>query len=240
MEPKFYIFQHSENEGPGTVVEIFGEHGVKWEVVRCWELKGEEGERFEDATGVLILGGGMNVYQYRDYPWLLEEKAILRGLLGRGVVAIGICLGAQLLTDLCGGKVVQNPVYELGWWPVEFTGIARKIFPGLTKEITTFHWHGDRCILPQSAVVLARNKNCPVQAFLLNERILGIQFHPEMNRRLIEDFLSGDPNSLPCGPFVQSVEEIRGKAEEYLPVGREVLETLLGTFLKLNLDIERK
>jgi GMP synthase-like glutamine amidotransferase len=42
-----------------------------------------------------------------------------------------------------------------------------------------FQFHGDRCLPPEEASVLARNEIC-VQAFRVG-RHLGVQFHPELD-----------------------------------------------------------
>lgn len=234
----FYIFQHAESEGPGSIPQILSSFGIETKTIRCWELKNDAAIRFDEPSGAIILGGAMNIYQHRDFPWLPLEKKILSRLLELNLPAIGICLGAQLLTDLAGGKVVQNPLYELGWWPVHFTPIARQLFPELPSESTIFHWHGDTCILPKNSTLLASSAACPVQAFLLSHHILGIQFHPEMDENLVHDFLSGDLSDFPSGPFVHSPDQIRSQTPIHLPTSKKILTALLKPFLKINLNLE--
>ena len=171
----------------------------------------------------------MNIYQHRDYPWLVEEKRAIRKLLEDRIPVLGICLGAQLLADALGARVVQNPEYELGWWQIEFTPEARQKFPDLPERETVFHWHGDTFSLPSGAVRLARNACCGEQGFLFSDFVIGLQFHPELTAELLEDFLGGDASALPQGKRVQSSESMRKSAEEFLPLAQPLLVPMLAT-----------
>lgn len=67
-----------------------------------------EGEPLPDLGNfdwLVIMGGPMNVYEDEKYPWLAAEKIFIREAIEGGKVVLGICLGAQLIADVLGGKV---------------------------------------------------------------------------------------------------------------------------------------
>src|SRR6187455_2120302 len=100
------VLEHAANEGPGKIALWAEERGHTVNHVRMDD--GSPLPSLEESGMIVIMGGGMNIYQHRDYPWLVEEKKFLAKAIARNKPLLGICLGAQLLADLLGGKVVQN------------------------------------------------------------------------------------------------------------------------------------
>jgi GMP synthase-like glutamine amidotransferase len=106
-------------------------------------------------------------------PWIAEELAWLRAVDQAGVPMLGICFGAQALCAALGGRVEAMSRKEIGWTLVE--SADHELIPaGPWLE-----FHGDRCLPPAAAAVLARN-GTGVQAFRLG-RHLAFQFHPEVD-----------------------------------------------------------
>jgi GMP synthase (glutamine-hydrolysing) len=111
---------------------------------------GEPLPSVDDFDLLVIMGGGMNIYEHRDYPWLVDEKRLIARAAAREKAMLGVCLGAQLIADVLGGKVVQNPYKEIGWFPVRFID-RQPPFDGFPENCTVFHWHGDTFELPSRA-----------------------------------------------------------------------------------------
>ncbi len=157
-----------------------------------------------------VMGGPMNVYQHRDYPWLRKEKVFLEQAIAAGIPTLGVCLGAQLLADVLGAKVVQNPHVEIGWFPVRLTGEARaaRLFQGMPAEFTVFHWHGDTFDIPPGAVRLAESNACPNQAFEYAGRVVGLQFHLEYTADSIRAMLAHCGSEVSKVPFIQTQDQI--------------------------------
>ena len=63
--------------------------------------------------------------------------------------------------------------------------------PAVVPEGPWFQWHSDRWTLPPGAVEVARNSNAS-QAFVLR-RSLAVQFHPELDSDLLEQWLEDHP-----------------------------------------------
>lgn len=162
----------------------------------------------EDFDWLIVMGGPMGIHDEADYPWLAEEKQLLRAAIRRGKGLLGICLGAQLIADSLGAAVVKNTHREIGWFPITpaedlSDTILGSLFP---PGLEAFHWHGDRFDIPAGAVPLASSEACPNQGFVLDDRIIGLQFHlettPESARALIENCR----DELDGSRYVQSAE----------------------------------
>ena len=157
MNGKVYIITHAENEGPGLMGGFFERLG--WEEVGLSLWRGDElPETSDSAAGVVMLGGPMNVYQEKEYPFLKKEDLFIRRVLREGVPFLGICLGSQLLAKACGGVVTQSPEKERGWYDVQLTreGQQDDLFRGLGQTLSVFQWHDDTFAVPDGGISLPR------------------------------------------------------------------------------------
>jgi GMP synthase-like glutamine amidotransferase len=163
---------------------------------------------------LIVMGGPMNVYQHRDHPWLVSEKRLIREAVAAGKRVLGVCLGAQLIADVLGGKVYQNGEREIGWLPVravpDQTGSPFR-FP---HETLVFHWHGDTFSLPPGSTWLANSAGCAHQAFAVGSRVLGLQFHLEMSPDDVSRIAQACAEDLVPGRYVQPARELAGRTKE--------------------------
>jgi len=124
-----------------------------------------------DVDHVVVLGCVSSVND--PDAWIAEEKAWLGRVVEAGLPVLGICFGAQALCVVAGGHVQAMGRQEIGWKMVD--PVDHELIPlGPWME-----FHGDRCLPPPAAAVLARNET-GVQAFSLG-RHLAVQFHPEVD-----------------------------------------------------------
>ena len=162
-----------------------------------------------DYDFLAIMGGPMNIYEHDRFPWLAEEKAFIRQAIDAGKIILGVCLGAQLISDVLGGPVTRNPHREIGWFPVRRTEAARRSpLAAWPDEVLAFHWHGDTFAIAPGARLLASSDACRHQAFLWGDRVVGLQFHIEYSRDSIERMIAHCSDELQPGPFVQSADEL--------------------------------
>jgi GMP synthase-like glutamine amidotransferase len=135
-----------------------------------------------------------------------------------GRTLVGVCLGAQLIAEVLGGRVYRNREKEIGWMPIELTEAGRvsPVTGFLPPTLPVFHWHGDTFELPSGAVHLARSAACEHQAFLYDGRVLGLQFHLESTEQSVAGICAGCADELIPGPYVQSAERIlSATADDY-------------------------
>jgi GMP synthase-like glutamine amidotransferase len=226
---KISVLQHAAFEGPGEIAKWAVERGHSVAVHHLY--RGEPLPAWDDFDLLVVMGGEMNIYQYRDWPWLRPESAFIKKTLEQGKRVIGICLGAQLIADALGARVVQNADVELGWMPVAWTAEARAIFPDFPPSATVLHWHGDTFGLPAGATRLATSEACPEQGYVIPGKCLGLQFHMEVDATLAAEYVAGQ-GEWPSGRYVQEPKAIAGNAAKFCETNRRLLHAMLDFFVK--------
>lgn len=178
----------------------------------AWEIPS-----LSSYDALIIMGGPMGVYDEPDYPWLAAEKAHLLAAIDAGKPVLGICLGAQLIASALGAVVAPMKHKEIGWFPVATTDEAtgHPILSGLNQAMDVLHWHGDRFEIPDGAVHLMSSYACDTQAFLFKERVLGLQFHLEMDAPALRQIINACGHELHESPTVQSADALLSHAPKY-------------------------
>ena len=173
------------------------------------------------------MGGPMNIYEEERYAWLAEEKEFIKKAVYSGKIVLGVCLGAQLISDVLGGLAAKNRHKEIGWFPVRLTeeGQASPIFSALPDRFPALHWHGDTFSIPPGASRMAESDACSNQAFILGKAI-GLQFHLESNPESMKRLIDHCAEEMTAGPYVQMPEDLAAARESYDGL-RELMESLL-------------
>ena len=164
-----------------------------------------------DFDLLIIAGGPQHIWKEGTYPWLAEEKKLVAEAASADKHILGICLGAQMLAGVLGGDIFANPVEELGWHDVVLTpeGKTSPLLDLVPHHFSIFQWHSDHYTLPPGTIRLATNDAAENQAFVSkNGRMLGIQFHPDFDRRLIMDMVKAEDDPWPRGAFVTPRKEL--------------------------------
>jgi len=206
---RLHWLQHVPFEDAANIGVWAAQHG--YAVTETCLHEGGSLPEVESIDALAIMGGPMNIYRHRDYPWLVAEKRFIERAIHAGIPIIGVCLGAQLLADVLGAKVVQNPEIEIGWFEVTSTPEARErgFFQALPERFMAFHWHGDTFEVPSGATRLAQSKACCNQAFEYAGHVLALQFHLEYSAESIEKMLTHCGHELVRGRFIQVADQIR-------------------------------
>ncbi|MCE0522920.1 MAG: type 1 glutamine amidotransferase [Methylacidiphilales bacterium] len=226
---KISVLQHAAYEGPGEIAAWAALYDHPVSVHHLY--RGDPLPPLDAFDLLVVMGGEMNIYQYRDWPWLKPESAFIASALARGKRAVGICLGAQFLADALGSRVFQNAEHELGWFPVDWTKEARAAFPALPAASTVLHWHGDTFGLPEGATRLAASEGCPEQGFLIPNKCLALQFHLEVDPSLVKQYVESQ-GVWPKGPYVQTGKTILNEADSPCETNRRLLHGLLDQFCR--------
>ena len=185
MKP-IVILQHEADDPPGLVGTALTEFGVPYEVRRLHE--GDPMPSWPDDLSALIaLGGSGRPFETKDFPYLAEEKRLMRRMLLQGAPVWGISLGAEILTLAAGGNVYKLKKPELGW--VSIRKVADDPFLyGISSPFRAFCWHEYACSLPPTAH-LAADGDMGVQVFRAGGRAWATQFHPEVDAAMIPHWI---------------------------------------------------
>ncbi|MBI2712357.1 MAG: glutamine-hydrolyzing GMP synthase [Bdellovibrio sp.] len=147
----------------------------------------------ELAPKAVILSGGPSSVYDEDAPVL--PKRFLEYQKAKQVPVLGICYGMQLLAQSLGGKVKKAPVREYGRMEVMPAGISG-LFPKGSSAFQAWMSHGDETSeAPAGFEVVARSQSGSFAAMENpNQKIYGLQFHPEVTHtvggiQILENFL---------------------------------------------------
>ena len=200
---RIQVLQHVPFEGPAGIADWAASRGHPLTITHLY--RGDTLPALDTFDRLAVMGGPMGIYDEQDHPWLVPEKAFLAAAIQAGKTIVGVCLGAQLLADCLGARVIRNAHKEIGWLPIELTpeALADPVFGPLAPGLTVYHWHGDTFPLPPGAVHLARSAGCEHQAFLYQGRVLGLQFHLETTPESLAALVTHCADEIVPGPYVQ-------------------------------------
>jgi GMP synthase (glutamine-hydrolysing) len=185
---KILVIEHA----PGRVVGIktfLKENNIIGDIWRPY-LK-EKSPKLDNYEKLIIGGGPMGVYELNDYPFLYNELSLIERAVDLMPV-LGICLGAQILTHLSGGRI-EKTFWRRGWYKIELTEAGNKdlLFIRCDHNLVSFQFHRDEIVeLPKGTTVLSTSNNCGIEAFRFNSQpVWAIQFHFEIDPRTGSQFL---------------------------------------------------
>jgi GMP synthase-like glutamine amidotransferase len=208
---KIHYLQHAPFENPENIEEWAKQKGHTSTRTLVYEDPCFPAQ--DEFDWLIIMGGPMGIYDEHIYPWLSHEKQFIKEAINHKKMVLGICLGAQLITDALGGPVYPHVQKEIGWFPVTLANEAEgsPFFAGLPKEFPAFHWHGDTFDLAEHCVRMASSPCCRNQAFLYQDHVVGLQFHLESSKESIETFINNCGDELVNGEYIQTAEEIHAQ-----------------------------
>jgi len=235
------VLQHVPGEGPGLIRPIAERLGFSVKIL-CLDAGATVPERLDAQDLLVVMGGPMGVGDLGDarWPFLTAEVALLRQRVAADLPTLGVCLGAQLLAHAAGARVAPNrdaqgrPALEVGWGPVDFPDFAAEpLLSGLKAQEDFLHWHGDTFALPAGARLLASTPRCKNQAFVLKRRLVGLQFHPEVDGVDLDpaDWVRDDADFVTRANGPGGGATILADTARLLPRQRAVGERLLGNLL---------
>lgn len=205
---RVHVVTHVDFEGPALVAD--------WAAARGHELSQtlaltEEYPEPADIDFLVVMGGSMAADDVATHPWLLSERHYIAETIESDRPVLGVCLGAQILADVCGGGVRRNVHQEIGWYPLAKTpaGAEDPVLSVIDDGLVAGHWHGDTFDVPASAALALSSDACANQAFSLAEgRIVGLQFHLEWTEASIYDLVEHCAADLDGGPHVMDAAQL--------------------------------
>jgi len=160
--------------------------------------------------GVILSGGPKSVH-VDGAPLLAPD------VYDAGVPILGICYGAQLVTQQLGGVVQRTGGGEYGRTALEVTGPSL-LFAELPREQEVWMSHGDSIVsVPDGFRATATSPGAPVAALEDRERaIYGVQFHPEVahtprGMEILKAFLYDVCDCRPAWTMTSIIEQAVGE-----------------------------
>ena len=228
------VIQHVAAEPLGVLDPMLRQRGHRIRYVN-FARRPEAAPGLERYQGLVVLGGPMQVTQTREHPHLVTECRLIEQALARGIPVLGICLGAQLLTHVLGGRVGPCPRPEIGWYPVHPTAATPEdpLLKPIEQAQPVFQWHHWGFDCPGGAVSVADSPESGCQAFRLNGHAWGLQFHLELDERLIQRWLRlpAYRRELFDSGLGISPEHIERETSELLPTTLALAEQVFGAWL---------
>ncbi len=223
---RIHSLQHVAFEDIGSMANDFRARGYALSSTHWY--RGDAAPALDEFDALIVMGGPMGIYDEALYPWLADEKILIKQAIGAGKIVLGICLGAQLIADVLGAKVTRNPHKEIGWLPITIDPAAatHPIAQVFSRYPVVFHWHGDTFALPPGAVHLARSEGCANQAYVYQEKVYGFQFHLETTSESARALIEHCGEDIDGSRYTQTAQEILASDETFAQINRAMSEVI--------------
>ncbi|UPA11531.1 glutamine-hydrolyzing GMP synthase (plasmid) [Borrelia parkeri] len=125
-------------------------------------------------VGIILSGGPASVY-------LDEAPTVDIDIFSLGVPILGICYGMQLIIKLFGGVISKCDKQEFGNTELFIEDDQSNLFFGLSNKLKVMMSHGDNIEkVPSNFKQIAYTETCIASVFNEEQKIYGLQFHPEV------------------------------------------------------------
>ena len=230
---KFLVLQHINIEHPGIFLNFMKEDNIQIDTIELDE--NEKIPNLDKYDAMIVMGGPMDTWQEEKYPWLkLEKESIHHFVSIKKKPYLGLCLGAQLLSEAIGGKVRKMKTPEIGVLKVSVAD-DKSLFKGLNKDLKVLQWHSyEAHDLPNNTKLLASSPECKIQAFS-SDNAFGLQFHVEQTNETVPqwacvpEYKSALENTL----GQNALEKFKKDVEENLNIFNESAKIIYNNFKKI-------
>jgi len=187
------VLQHIEVEDPGHIKDLMLIDDFNITTVEL--NKGEKiPNNLNKFDAMLCMGGPMDTWMEKEYPWLIEEKKKIKEfVINLQKPFLGFCLGCQLLGEIIGGKVVKSKMAEIGIMDINFLKekVSDKLFSKFPEKIKALQWHSyevQDLEKNKDVALLASSPKTKYQIFRYQKHAYGIQFHLEVKKNTVSEW----------------------------------------------------
>jgi GMP synthase-like glutamine amidotransferase len=195
---RILVVEHEADAGIGLVGERIARAGAELAVVGP-DTGRDVPRSVEGYDGVVVLGGSPSPTD-ESVTWFGDVRGLVRDCLDREVPLLGICLGAQLLGLVAGGRtdlVSGGP--EIGVCTLRPTAAAQgdPLLGDLPAQTRSLQWHFYEVReLPPGSTSLVVSDRCVHQAFRVGRYAWALQFHLEALPYTVEAWSRGEDELL--------------------------------------------
>jgi GMP synthase (glutamine-hydrolysing) len=141
-----------------------------------------------NPKGFILSGGPASVYAPKAplAPAYIYESHL---------PVMGICYGMQVLAHQLGGQVTPGAKHEYGHAVLHLSAADSPLFADLPSSSPVWMSHGDKIEkLPPGFTDLAYTENSPLAVFGKDNKMFGLQFHPEVahtpeGKKILKNFV---------------------------------------------------
>jgi GMP synthase-like glutamine amidotransferase len=217
MSKRVLFIEHDHASEAGPISHRFAEHGYE---INRFLIVDEANYLTPNVTVewpnlfefdvLVIMGAPWGAWEdERIGNWLIPEMKLVLQAHNAGIPILGICFGGQLMARVLGGTVARAPQAELGWYEINSDDTS------LIETGPWFQYHWDRWQLPPGGTEIART-SIASQAFTYG-RTLGLQFHPEIDPRVLDLWLAMEGGCVEVESEGVVVEELRAQTARLEP-----------------------
>lgn len=223
---RIHSLQHVPFEDIGSMATDFRNRGYSLSTTHWY--KGDSAPDSSNFDALIVMGGPMGIYDEAIYPWLADEKILIKNAIAAGKIVLGICLGAQLIADVLGAKVTRNAHKEIGWLPINVNPAAANhpVAQVFARHPEVFHWHGDTFALPPGAVHLASSEGCANQAYCYADNVFGFQFHLETTPASARALIEHCSEDIDGSRYTQSAQTILAGDDKFTQINSAMSEVI--------------
>ncbi|MBC8257712.1 MAG: type 1 glutamine amidotransferase [SAR324 cluster bacterium] len=151
--------------------------------------EGEWPAQLDDYDAYLITGSPCSVNE--EYPWIEKLSQFVRDCVKSQIKLAGVCFGHQIIASALGGTVERRREgWFLGMKAFDIVDVQTWMSP-IQKQCEIYHINQDHVkSLPPNAECIVHSELCNNSVFVIGDRVLGLQGHPEQPRRSMENFIN--------------------------------------------------
>ena len=187
------VLQHIKIEDPGYIKDLMINDNINLTTIQL-----DEGDKIpqdlDSFDAMFCMGGPMDTWMEKDYPWLVEEKKKIKEFVVKlKKPYLGFCLGCQLLGEVIGGSVVRSRPSEIGILDINFIDNKKddKIFSSFPDRIKSLQWHSyevQNLETNNDVKLIASSNVTKYQIFKYQNHAYGIQFHIEIKDTTVNEW----------------------------------------------------
>jgi GMP synthase-like glutamine amidotransferase len=193
MSKNIIILQHIDIETPGYILDLMNEDKFNLTTIEL-----DQGEKIpsnlNQFDGMFCMGGPMDTWMEKEYPWLIEEKnKIKEFVVNLEKPYLGFCLGCQLLGEILGGDVVKSTPPEIGILDILMDSRYSNdhLFCEFNSSFKALQWHSYEVQSLESnnnVTLLGSSPSTKYQIFKYKNHAYGIQFHIEIKDNTVSQW----------------------------------------------------